>query len=94
MTEVIVNGIAKSDYQSWRHHPVSRVILRYLKDKREFIERAALDQWIGGSIELAESKAMRGQIIELFELENMQFEALEAFYAVEKEEDVAITEGY
>lgn len=87
MTETTTNGISKHDLQSWRHHPVSKVVLRYLKEKREFIERAALDQWISGSIELSNAQVMRGQIIELAELENLQFEALAMFYEVEKEEE-------
>jgi len=85
---VTVKGISKADYQSWRHNPVSQVMLRFLADKRAYLERSAIDQWISGGLSLQADQTIRGQIIELFEIENMPFDALVDFY---QEEDNAAT---
>lgn len=77
MTEL---GISAEDFNTWKHHPASKVVLQYLRDKRLFIERLALDQWIAGALTLTADQTMRGQIIELFEIENLPFEAIESFY--------------
>lgn len=78
--EEIVKGINKADFQSWRHNPVSKVFLRYLADKRSFLEQSILDQWMSGSLTLMSEQTVRGQIIELFEIEALPFEALSSFY--------------
>lgn len=78
-----VHGITKADFQSWRHNPVSKVVLRYLTDKRAFVERSALDQWIAGSMSMMADQTIRGQIIELLEIEQLPFEAIFNFYSQE-----------
>lgn len=81
--------ISKADFQLWRHHPVSKVFLKYLADKRAFVERAAIDQWVAGSLSLVADQTIRGQIIELYEIENLPFEAIDNFYRSEEESDGA-----
>lgn len=80
-----VRGITKADVQSWKHHPVSRFVLGYYEDKRAFIERAAIDQWISGKLSLQGDQTLRGQIIELIEAAEISFEGLQAFYSEEND---------
>lgn len=80
-----VHGITESDFQSWRHNPVSKVVLQYLSDKRAFVERSVIDQWIAGSMSLMADQSLRGQIIELIEMHQLPFEAIFNFYS--KEDD-------
>lgn len=86
MTDIQVDGITKSDFQGWRHHPVSKLFLKFLDDKRKFLGDHVFDLWISGSLTLQAEDTMRGQIIELFELKNMEFDAIANFYQMDKEE--------
>lgn len=86
-TRLSVHGITEGDFQSWRHNPVTKVFLRYLVDKRTFIERSTLDQWISGSMSLMADQSLRGQIIELIEIERLPFEAIFNFYSQEEASD-------
>lgn len=86
---VAARALTKADFQSWRHHPVSKVFLAFLKDKRDFMASAAVDRWVAGSLSLQEDQTIRGQIIELADLETMQFEDLDSFYRMELDNDAA-----
>lgn len=86
MTETIF-GISKEDYQAWRHHEVSKVLLRFLSDKQAYLKDAALQSWIDGSKSFADcNQTVRGQIIELSEMIELPFEALVEFYRKEEDE--------
>ena len=38
--EYVLNGITEADFQSWKHHPVTKVFMRYLRDyERQLAER-------------------------------------------------------
>lgn len=87
---MLVQGITQADFDSWKHHPVSKVILRFYRDKKDIMEQAAIQQWIAGVMTLGD-QALRGQIIELDELSNMPFEALIEFYGEDKEERFGAT---
>mgnify|MGYP001563708204 CR=1 FL=1 len=54
------NGIGESEFNSWKHHPVTRAYLKFLADKREDTRMAALDGWEGGKLNNALSDEMRG----------------------------------
>lgn len=81
--------ISKEEYQEWRHHPASKVFLQFLRDKQEFMKAAMLEQWIGASDAFAQNnQTVRGQIVELGEIIDLPYEAIEEFYK-EKENDAA-----
>jgi hypothetical protein len=81
-------GISKEDYQGWKHDQVSKVVLKFLSDKQEYLKQAALESWVAGSKSFAEcSDTVRGQIIELDEMINLPFDAMVEFY--KKEEDAS-----
>lgn len=62
---------------------MSKVFFRFLKDKREFITDAAMERWISGALSLSEDQCLRGQVIELVEIADTQFESIEQFYQSE-----------
>lgn len=83
-----VKHITESDFQIWRHHPVTKVVLGFLTDKTQFLERAALDQWLAGTLSLQADQTVRGQIIELNEVAEMPFGMLAEFYGTDQEKEV------
>ena len=86
-----VRGITPHEFSAWRHHAVTKLFLQYLRDKRAFIERAVLDRWISGALTLQADQTIRGQIIELAELSDLPFEALQEFYREEEGANAAPT---
>lgn len=82
-------NISREEYQEWRHHPVSKIFLQFLLDKQAFLKAASLDQWLGGADSFAScNQTIRGQIIELGEIAELPFEAIDEFYK-EKENNAA-----
>ena len=69
--------MTREDYNSWKHEGVTKVVLQFLKDKQEYMKQASLERWLDTS-ELSET--VRGQIIELQEMIDLPFEAIQAFY--------------
>jgi hypothetical protein len=81
--------VTKEQFNLWKHDPVSRVFLAFLKDKREFLINRVSEMWVDGA---EVPPAIRGQVIELGEIAELQFEAIESFYKTE-EEDGAEPQG-
>jgi hypothetical protein len=75
--------ITKEQYGLWKHEPVTKWFFDYLISKRAFLKSAALEMWLSDPKNLSET--VRGQIIELEEICDLPFEAIEAFYQ-EREE--------
>jgi hypothetical protein len=44
-----------------------------------------MERWVSGALSLLEDNGLRCQVIELFEIEHLPFEAIEAFYKSEEE---------
>jgi uncharacterized phage-associated protein len=84
-----VGEISAHEWAAWRHNPVTKLYRRYLAEKRAFIERAALDQWISGVLSLQADQTIRGQIIELAELGDLPFEAVYEFFKDQEAVDAA-----
>ncbi len=61
----------------WKHDPVSKWVFAFLRDKQEFLKSSALDQWLASS---AWPETVRGQIIELDQLVNLDHANIVAFY--------------
>jgi hypothetical protein len=78
-------NISREEYQEWRHHPVSKIFLQFMRDKQAFLKAAALEQWVDGSESFANcNQTIRGQIIELGEMSECPFEAISEFYKQEE----------
>lgn len=71
----------KDQYNEWRNHPATLFFRQFLKDRRAALITAATESWLNGSVAFEkENQFYRGQIDELFAVENVPFEAIEAFY--------------
>lgn len=78
--------IEREHFQSWKHHPVTKVFFQFLRDRKESLIRESSLQWLNGS-ELfdRENQVNRGRALEAIELSEIEYEMIKAFY--EKEED-------
>lgn len=82
MTEQLVRGISKADFDSWRHHPVTKVVLEVLAAKQRIIKETVLSKFVAGDYRLGsdEASSLRGQIIEIEEILGMRFENVAAIF--------------
>lgn len=85
-------GITVADYQAWRHHPATKLLLQYMADFKAVLEREAVQRWKQGSITLSDEHEMRARILTLAELGELPFEAIESFYQPESEQRAAETD--
>jgi len=82
--------IKRDDYQRWRHDPVSKFFLKFLLDKQAELKSIALESWVNGSQSFSDcNQTIRGQIIELKEIAELPFEAIEEFYKDTEENNAA-----
>ena len=82
-----MSELSSDDFNRWKHHPVSKIFFQYLHDKRRFLTSAMTDQWLSGTLTMQTEQTVRGQIIELMELEILPFGAIESFYMIEAIEE-------
>ena len=82
-----MNGITDADFNVWKHHPVSKVYLKYLEDYASLLGREFLDRWIAGAITADSEKELRGRILTLADLVELKFESIEKFYQKPEEEN-------
>lgn len=79
--------ISKEQFGLWKHEPVTKWFFEYLKAKNQFMKSTAMDEWLSGR---PWPEAIRGQIIELEEIANIERAAILAFYGIEEKEDDGI----
>lgn len=80
MTAQQVDGIAEVDYQTWRHHPVTKVFIEYLRDYRQDLIEAATVQWLDGQLQIATADELRGRALAIDDIAELPFAAMIAFY--------------
>lgn len=68
--------ITREQFGLWKHEPITKLFFDYLRKKEEFLKTAATEQWLAGS---GWPETVRGQIIELQEVCDLPFEAIEEF---------------
>lgn len=86
-------NVDKEQFNLWKHDPVTKLFLSFLADKRKYLIDFAAEQWVGGSDTFAQmNQTVRGQVVELGEIAELEFGTIEAFYKPE-EENVAEPEG-
>ena len=73
--------ITKEQFGLWKHEPVTKWFFEFLMQKQKFMKSAALDEWLGGK---AWPETVRGQIIELDEIVNIERATILAFYGIEE----------
>lgn len=89
-----VDGIAEQDYQTWRHHPVTKVYIEYLRDYRADLIEAAANQWLDGNLQIATADELRGRALAIGDMAELPFAAMIAFYDnINKREDQEVDES-
>jgi hypothetical protein len=83
---VLLDGITDSDFNVWKHHPVSKLYLKYLGDYRAMLLRELLARWEAGTLILDTEKEIRGRTMTLADLVDLQFASIEKFYSEEENE--------
>jgi hypothetical protein len=76
-----VRGIAEQDYLRWRHNPVTKWFLAYLRDYRVDLLAGAQDLWLSGSPDWSANEAeMKGRARCLSEMAELPFGSIHTFY--------------
>jgi hypothetical protein len=89
-----VTEISKEQFGLWKHEPVTKWFFDYLINKRAFLRSAALENWVAGSQSFGDmNQTVRGQIIELEEITDLPFEAIEEFYKERETNEAETTFG-
>ena len=71
----------RSDYENWRHHPVTEFIIkRYMGDCVSVLRREHLARWEEGSVDGAQEEETRVRILVMNALRDLKFEEVVAFY--------------
>jgi len=85
---VRVKGLTEAEWNTWKHHPVTKVFRQFLADFRASLHGTLLQEWESGSLIGKEAREleMRGRCLVLSELTDPQFAALVQFYAVPTQE--------
>ena len=73
----------------WRHHPVSALVLAFLRDRAGTLEREMLGRWKAGQCRLSDEMEARGRVMELQEVADLSLDAMRTFYGVGAPEAVA-----
>jgi chaperonin GroES len=60
--ELELRGVRLSDFNHWKHHPVTRLFRRYLEDKADDMVAAMMLMWLGGGVELAVEQEARSTV--------------------------------
>lgn len=81
-----LDDLTESDFQVWKHHPVSKVYLQYLADYRKMLLRELLTRWEAGALTLDTEKEIRGRTLTLADLVELQFASIQKFYTEEENE--------
>lgn len=88
----MIDGLTEGDFQVWKHHPVSKLYLKYLDDYAMLLGRELLDRWLAGHITLETEKELRGRILTLTDLVELQFTSIEKFYQTEEKNEGTSTQ--
>lgn len=78
-------GVTASDYNEWKHHPVSKVFRKYLEDYRAEIRKEILSQWEAGALVAEVDKEARGRVLQLTDILDLEFGAIQQFYQQDEE---------
>ena len=78
--ERVVKGLTERDFQAWRHHPVTKVYLRFLSDFRDAVIIETNNKWLGGDLKPDDAEGNRAQALMLAEMVELAFGDIADFY--------------
>lgn len=79
-------AITREQYGEWKNHPATLFFRKFLKDRMEALIHRSTADWLN-SAHIAEVN--RGRILELMEVQDVPFEAIEIFYQEQERENAA-----
>lgn len=80
--------ITKEQYGEWRNHPATLFFRKFLKDRRDYLIGQATEAWLNSNGQFPDGQAL-GRVLELFDVEDVQFEKIETFYKEHNEGEAA-----
>lgn len=84
-----VGQFRASEFQQWRHHPISQVVLAFLSDRRDDLYAQAFEAFLAGGLSALADGEYRGRYMACEELLNLQWRQVCDFYGVVgREEEV------
>ena len=87
LRQTLLRDLATSQFQAWRHHPVSRAVLQFLEDYRDSLRLAALDAFEGGELTAMQEHEARGRMLMCAEIVGLHWENVLLFYGIVPEPD-------
>lgn len=81
----IILELTDSQYQLWRHQPITAAFLQYLQDQAGAFRRDLLYRWENGHLTDNDSSEIRGIVRILDELTNLPLRVIYEFYGKEIE---------
>ena len=78
-----VQDLRKHDFQAWRHHPVSKVVQRFLADRADALWADLKERFKVGTLRLVDETEFRGRLNEIDDYLTFEWGAIEAFYGIE-----------
>ncbi len=71
------------EFAAWRHHPVSKVVWRFLEDRKDELWSNLKARFQSGALNLSEETEFRGRLNEIDDFLSLDWESVEAFYGIE-----------
>ena len=79
--QALLADLQDPDYQQWRRHPVSLVVLHFLADQSASLQAVTLHSWIQGALSLQNEQVIRGRVLALNDVLGLEWAAIQRFYA-------------
>lgn len=80
-------ALSPLEWDLWRHHPVSEVLLHYLEDFRLALLQELQQRFLTGSASLALEQEVRGRALALEEACGLDLSTVQEFYRQPEEEN-------
>lgn len=85
----LLEGISETNFQQWRHHPVTRLYMHYLRDYERQLAEAQIGKLRSSSSSPDQFTlgTFTGAINAVNEMADPKYESIVAFYQSEEQED-------
>lgn len=91
-----LQDLSRHEWASWRHHPVTKAVQQYLRDRRETLWAELRERFKAGSLTLQDEREFRGRLLESEDFEQLEWDWVLSFYSLKEDEHGATipdTEG-
>lgn len=88
-TAAPLNGITEADFGAWKHHPVTKVYLRYVLDYASLAKRELADGVCASesSLDQLAIGKLSGRVLAWLEMATLEYSHIVSFYAASEPED-------